>query len=85
VRQLQQREPQQWTRFLYYLNRHIEVDGERHGPISHALLGRICGDDEKKWQEASAAAVRALQARLTLWDCLTQELEQKSELSKTGS
>ena len=85
VQQRRQRQPQQWYKFLYYLNRHIEVDGERHGPISHALLGRICRNDERKWREASVAAVTALEARLTLWDCLAQELEKKSELSKTGS
>jgi len=67
--------PQQWGLFLHYLNRHIEVDGERHGPISQALLERVCGNDVDKWNDAEQAARAALQARIDLWDALLAEIE----------
>lgn len=75
VEGLSQNAPQQWGMFLHYLNRHIEVDGERHGPISHALLERVCGEDEQKWREAEASAREALLARIRLWDAVLEEIE----------
>lgn len=63
-----------WDKFLYYLRRHIECDGERHGPISRALLARLCGADQNLWQEAQATARASLQARLALWDALLPTL-----------
>jgi hypothetical protein len=54
--------------FRWYLDRHIEVDGEEHGPMSLLMIRDLCGEDVKKWQEAGEAAETALLARLRLWD-----------------
>ena len=54
--------------FLWYLERHIEVDGEEHGPMALRMVSNLCGEDEQKWGEAEIAAVSALQSRLRLWD-----------------
>lgn len=51
-----------------YLKRHIQLDGEEHGPLARRLLERLCGQDPVKWREATAAAREAIQARLQLWD-----------------
>ncbi|MBD3620120.1 MAG: DUF3050 domain-containing protein [Chromatiales bacterium] len=75
VESLSQDAPEQWGMFLHYLNRHIEVDGERHGPISHALLARVCGSDAQKWHEAETSAREALEARIRLWDALLLEIQ----------
>jgi pyrroloquinoline quinone (PQQ) biosynthesis protein C len=64
-----------WQKFLYYLNRHIEVDGERHGPISQALLARECGDDEIKWQQAEQTLIRAFESRIALWDSILADFK----------
>ena len=66
--------PARWGRFLYYLNRHIEADGERHGPMALALLERLCGDDARLWSEAKETARESLDARLALWDAILTEL-----------
>ncbi|MFK7738854.1 MAG: DUF3050 domain-containing protein [Planctomycetota bacterium] len=55
-------------RLLVYLERHIELDGDEHGPMAAALLANICGDDDAAWQAAERAATASLQARLGLWD-----------------
>lgn len=54
--------------FEYYLARHIEVDGDEHGPLCRQLLVAVCGPDPARWAEATAGARRALTARAGLWD-----------------
>ncbi len=80
VQELAQRAPQHWSGLLYYLERHIEVDGDQHGPLAHRLLARLCGNDAGKWREAEAAARQALEARLKLWDAVLAEITAASAL-----
>lgn len=75
VEHLKDTDTGKWQKFHYYLNRHIEIDGERHGPIAQALLERICQDDKLKWQQSERTIIRALQARINLWDCILQEIQ----------
>jgi hypothetical protein len=60
--------------FLYYLDRHISLDGDEHGPKANQLLMRLCGDDPRNWAAAEAAAVASLKARLELWDAMRDEI-----------
>lgn len=53
---------------IYYLERHIEVDGGNHSSLAYQMTADLCGDDEQKWQEATIAIEQALQARINLWD-----------------
>jgi hypothetical protein len=55
-------------KFVWYLERHIEVDGEDHGPLSLRMVADLCGDDPALWEQAAATAEAAIEARLTLWD-----------------
>ncbi len=59
-------------RLNYYLQRHIELDGDEHGPLAEKLLLALCGQSEKKTKEAEAAAQSALRARIALWDGIYQ-------------
>jgi hypothetical protein len=67
---------------LYYLERHIEVDGEHHAQLAHQMTAELCGDDDAKWQEATDAAESALKARLVLWDGILDQLGTSVGLSK---
>lgn len=58
--------------FRWYLARHVEVDGNEHGPASRRLLEEICGDDPVKHQEATDAALDAIRAREKYWDLIIQ-------------
>lgn len=70
VDRMAQSHPERLRIFQYYLHRHIELDGDSHGPLSEQLVARLCGDDSRKWGEAEAAAVGALRARKALWDAI---------------
>ena len=52
--------------FHYYLERHIHLDDEFHGPLSLRLLGQLCGDSASKRRAAEKAGRQAIEARLTL-------------------
>ncbi len=58
---------------LYYLDRHIEVDGDSHSYLAYAMMKELCGEDEKKWSEATLAAKESLKCRLLLWDSIVQK------------
>jgi hypothetical protein len=75
VRDLSARAPARWGAFMWYLERHIESDGERHGPISHRLLAKVCGGDERLWREAGETAREVIGARIELWDAILAEME----------
>ena len=55
------------TAFRLYLERHTELDIEQHA-LKRQLLTRLCGNNKLKWQQALAAANRALEVRKSLWD-----------------
>jgi len=50
-----------------YLERHISVDGERHGPLSLSLLNSVC-NNPKSMCTAYSSAVTSLELRVKVWD-----------------
>jgi phage FluMu protein gp41 len=54
--------------FHHYLNRHIHLDEDFHGPLSMRLLDSLCGDDPTRLEEAATAAEEAICARIRFWD-----------------
>ena len=54
--------------FHYYLERHIHLDDEFHGPLSLRLLNQLCGDSTTKQRAAAKAGRQAIEARIALWD-----------------
>lgn len=62
--------------FQYYLQRHIELDGDEHGPMATRLIESLCGERDADWEAAANAAEGSLQARLRLWDGLLDAMRQ---------
>jgi hypothetical protein len=75
VRDLNAQQPGRFAKFLWYLERHIEVDGEDHGPLSLRMVADLCGDDPALWEEAGEAAEAAIAARIALWDGIAAQLQ----------
>ena len=80
VHDLNQQHAGALSTFIWYLERHIEVDGEDHGPLSLRMVADICGDGspeaETRWQQAGEAAEQALTARIALWDAIHLQISQ---------
>ncbi|KAL3911278.1 MAG: hypothetical protein SGILL_007342 [Bacillariaceae sp.] len=68
----------QFDGFTYYLKRHIELDGDDHGPLALQMVEAVCGDSVDLWKVAEEAAVEALEERRALWDGVVEELTKKN-------
>jgi hypothetical protein len=75
VRELNEQLSGKLDKLVWYLERHIELDGDDHGPLALRLVEDLCGDDSVRWGEAVLAAERALQARAELWDGILAQME----------
>jgi hypothetical protein len=82
LRELNKNGNHQVSALLYYLERHIEVDGGEHGPIALKMMEELCGTEQQKWDEAAEVATKSLQNRILLWDGILEEITKK-QLSPT--
>ncbi|OOC11214.1 MULTISPECIES: DUF3050 domain-containing protein [Thioalkalivibrio] len=60
--------------FHLYLQRHIHLDEDFHGPLSLRLVEALCGDSLERLAQARDAARAAIQDRLDLWEGVRQRL-----------
>jgi hypothetical protein len=74
VETMNEAEKGKWSLYLYYLERHIEVDGGQHADMAKRLVATLCGGDPNKEKEALEAGRAALMARLKFWDAIEQSL-----------
>lgn len=54
--------------FKYYLERHVHIDGNEHGPASKKLVEELVNNDPIRGQEATDAAIKSINARLEFWN-----------------
>ena len=64
--------------FQYYLERHIEVDGDHHSHLAYEMTNQLCGDNAEYWKEATDAVTDALNTRIKLWDAIVSHLNNQN-------
>jgi hypothetical protein len=74
VKEISKQFPNRVDILLYYLERHIEVDGDHHSQLAYQMTSELCGDDDEKWNKATLAAESSLKARVALWDGILQAI-----------
>ena len=68
-----------FDQIIYYFERHIEIDGDSHGPMALDMIKNLCGSDPLKWEEAISASKSALQKRISLWDGINLQIIQNEK------
>ena len=60
---------------VYYLQRHIDVDGDEHGPAAIKMLNNLCDGQKRRWSQVDAAAQKALKERIRLWNAIEAAID----------
>lgn len=79
VHRLERQFPGKLATLRYYLDRHIELDGDEHGEMGRQMVNLLCEGDTHRQQEATQAAVAALQSRTQFWDGISAALKKSEE------
>lgn len=64
----------------YYFQRHIELDGDEHGPLALKMVDELCNSEED-WQEALEIAEQSLELRKNLWDGILVTISERDKVS----
>jgi len=81
VNDLNSKAPNEVSIFKYYLERHIEVDGDHHSHLAIQMTEKLCAHSDLFWTEATETAKHALQMRINLWDAAYEEIVQRKVLA----
>ncbi|MDQ6478420.1 DUF3050 domain-containing protein [Dyadobacter sp. LHD-138] len=66
--------PNEVSIFKYYLERHIEIDGDHHSNLALLMTSNLCEENETFWKEAEVATIQSLQKRIDLWDAVYDQI-----------
>ena len=65
-------------RLVFYLNRHIEVDEDHHGPLAEQLLLELCQNNPEKLNRANEIGRKCIETRMKLWDGVLEEIKERN-------
>ena len=67
--------------FKYYIERHIEVDGDHHSHLAIQMTANLCKDNEQYWKEAEESVIHSLKQRIELWNGVYRQLTDRTSSS----
>lgn len=70
--------------FVYYLNRHIELDGDSHGPAAARIISDLTRENEHALRQLEHSASDAIDARIRLWDSLLEAMTHGPAVHQVG-
>lgn len=65
--------------FIYYLNRHITLDGDTHSQLAYKMIKQLCGNNEDKWRQSIDIAKKMLVARCQFWDGIYEAIQSSDQ------
>ena len=74
LNEMQNPEPERTNLFKYYLERHIEIDGDHHSHLALEMTAELCETNNQYWEEAEIAIINSLKARIELWNGAHNEI-----------
>ena len=69
--------------FIYYIDRHIELDGDSHGPMGRELLEDLVADSPHRGERALRAACSSIKARSGLWNGTLSKLRNSRSVERS--
>jgi len=81
LEKLQKENPSAIKTFKYYLERHIEVDGDHHKILALEMVKKLCGINQEYWKEAAFYANESLKIRCGLWDAILESVEKETTIA----
>jgi hypothetical protein len=69
--------------FIYYIDRHIELDGDSHGPKGRELLEDLVANAPDRGERARRAACGSIEARIGLWNGTLSKLRNGRSLERS--
>ncbi|PCH65737.1 MAG: heme oxygenase [Bacteroidetes bacterium] len=82
IQNLDEKFPNDLTKLIYYLDRHIEVDAEVHGPMAMEMIRELCENNPEKWQECLQVSRGTLQKRIELWDAILEQINKRKQVEQ---
>ena len=70
--------------FIYYIDRHIELDGDSHGPKGRELLESLVANSPHRTELALRAAYNSINARIDFWHGTLSKLRNSRGVQTSG-
>jgi hypothetical protein len=69
--------------FVYHIDRHIELDGDSHGPKGRELLDDLLANSPPRTERALRAACSSITARIRFWDGTLSKLRDSRSVERS--
>ena len=68
----------------WYLERHITLDGDSHGPLAETMVLTLAGNDSAAHQAVRTVRRQVLADRAAFWDAIQLQLRERPPSNRSG-